>query len=122
MKKIIFLVFILFQTLIYAQFRKQITYGFYAGANYSQMSNLKNVFIPQNFYQGFNTNEEGKIGAVAGFFLNWKYEEQRVSIQPEIFYSRQTTDFNYNDIKGLNYTVNFSYDYLNAGFLIKYYP
>lgn len=124
MKKLLLLLIIsfIFQQFSYAQYRKQITYGFYAGANYSKMTNLQDVFIPNNIYRGFETNEEATFGAMAGFFLNWKYEEQKVSLQPEIFYSQQSTRFNYNDIKGLNYAIDFKFNYVNVGLLFKYYP
>ena len=124
MKKLLLILIISFATQQFsqAQYRKQITYGFFGGANYSKMTNLQSVFIPNNIYSGFETNEEATIGAMAGFFFNWKYEDQNVSLQPEIFYSTQATNFNYNDIRGLKYTIGFKYNYVNVGLFFKYYP
>ena len=72
MKKLLLILIISFATQQFsqAQYRKQITYGFFGGANYSKMTNLQSVFIPNNIYSGFETNEEATIGAMAGFFFN----------------------------------------------------
>ncbi|MCH4828438.1 MULTISPECIES: outer membrane beta-barrel protein [Flavobacterium] len=119
MKKIVFLLF--FTIVTHSQIGKEISYGFYAGAVYSKMNNIQNTIIPPNIYTNFSTTEKDKFGALAGVFLNWKYPRANISFQPEIFYSRQATDFNYNDNKGLNYQIKFDYHNLNLGFLFKYY-
>ncbi len=123
MKKLL-LIFIISFSFIQFSFaqRKQISYGFFGGAAYSKMTNIEEVFIPPNIYKGFETNEEDRFGAMAGFFFNWKYEDQKVSLQPEIFYSQQATRFNYNDVKGLNYKIDFKFNYVNVGVLFKFYP
>jgi hypothetical protein len=122
MKNFILAIFIFISTLTLAQNDRQITYGIFAGGLYSKMDNLTEVIIPNGKYANFNAGEKRKFGGMGGVFINWKYPNAKVSIQPEISYSYQSTDFNYSDKKGLEYTVNFAYQYINTGVLIKFYP
>ncbi len=107
--------------LINAQLVREITYGVSAGAIYSQMNNLEPMIIPQGVYQNYSTSENAKFGAAGGVFLNWKYPTEKISVQLELYYSRQSTDFKYNDKNGLNYNIKFPFHNLNLGFLLKYY-
>lgn len=100
---------------------REISYGGFVGATHSQMMNIVPAIIPEGIYQGFDAKEKGSVGVSGGLFLNWKYPEMKISVQPELYYSKQKTEMRYNDIKGLNYNIGFSYSYLNAGFLLKYY-
>ncbi|MFX1610566.1 outer membrane beta-barrel protein [Riemerella anatipestifer] len=100
---------------------REITYGAFVGGIYSKMGNIEPAIIPEGIYQGYQTQEKAETSVMAGLFLNWKYPTERISIQPELFYTRQKTDFTYTDVKGLNYTIAFGYNNLNAGFLFKYY-
>lgn len=101
---------------------REISYGVSLGAVHSKISEIKPSIIPEHLYQGYNTKEKPSIGVSGGIFLNWKYPEKKLSIQPELSYSHQKTDFAYDDVKGLNYNIRYNYHYLNAGFLLKYYP
>lgn len=100
---------------------KEITYGAMVGANYSKMGGIGEALIPTGVYEGYEVKEKANVGVNVGLFFNWKYPYEKISIQPELYYSKQTTDFEYRDIKDFNYNVSFSYDNLNAGFLFKYY-
>ncbi|MDR2223115.1 MAG: PorT family protein [Flavobacteriaceae bacterium] len=122
MKKVIVTIGLLIGVVSYSQNKRETTYGIFAGANFSEMSNLPDVLVPQGMYQGYSLSSKGKFGGVGGFYINFKYPYANASIQPEIFYNRQGTELNYNDIKGLDYKVTFAYDYINIGVLFKYYP
>lgn len=122
MKKIILLLLLVSTKSLLAQGNREITYGLFAGGIYSSMSNLPDVIVPKGIYEGYTLDEKGKFGATAGLMINWKYPYAKVSIQTEISYSGQSTDLNYQDIKGLNYKMTFGYSYINAGAQFKYYP
>jgi hypothetical protein len=122
MKKIILLLLVLSTKSLFAQGDREITYGLFAGGIYSSMSNLPDVVISRPIYEGYTLEEKGKFGGTGGVFINWKYPYAKVSIQTEISYSGQSTDLNYEDIKGLKYKMTFDYSYINVGAQFKYYP
>lgn len=121
-KRLLSATFLLSLSLVWAQnLAREITYGGFAGAIHSKMDNIASAIIPEGIYQGYDAKEKGSVGVSGGLFLNWKYPEAKISIQPELYYTKQKAKMQYSDVKGLNYTVDFSYSYLNAGFLFKYY-
>lgn len=122
MKKNILLVLLVSTKSLFAQGDREITYGLFGGGIYSKMSNLPDVIVPKGVYEGYTLEEKGKFGGTGGVFINWKYPYAKVSIQTEISYSRQSTDLNYEDIKGLKYKMTFGYSYINVGAQFKYYP
>lgn len=122
MKKIILLFLLASTKFVLAQGNREITYGLFGGGIYSSMSNLPDVIVPKGIYEGYTLKEEGKFGGTGGIFINWKYPYAKVSIQSEISYSGQSTDLNYEDIKGLKYKMTFGYSYINIGAQFKYYP
>ena len=123
MKNNILVLLLLSTTFLFAQGgSREITYGLFAGAIHSKMSNLPDVIVPNGIYEGYTLEESGKVGAAAGFLINWKYPYAKVSVQTELSYASQGTDLNYEDIKGLKYKINFGYSYLNAGVQFKFYP
>lgn len=105
-----------------AQMSREISYGVFAGGIYSKMGEISTMIIPSGIYENYSTTEKGKTSAMGGVFINWKYPDMKLAIQPELYYSSQNTDFNYNDINGFNYTIGLKSNNLNAGFLLKYYP
>lgn len=122
MKKNIFILLFVSTQSLFSQAFKEITYGVFAGGIHSTMTNLPDVIVPKGVYEGYTLEEEGKFGATAGILINWKYPYERISVQTEVSYSNQGTDLNYEDIKGLQYTINFGYSYINVGAQFKYYP
>lgn len=123
MKKPILFFLSLFYFFSFSQgYDREITYGPLLGATYSKMNGIERSIIPDGIYQGYSTKEKSNIGISGGLFLNWKYTDKNLSLQPELWYSGQKVDFEYSDVKGLNYNLRFNYHYLNAGFLLKYYP
>lgn len=122
MKKIILLLLLVSTKSVLAQGDREITYGIFGGGIYSKMSNISGAVISSPIYEGYTLKEEGKFGGTGGVFINWKYPYAKVSIQTEISYSGQSTDLNYEDIKGLKYKMTFGYSYINVGAQFKYYP
>jgi hypothetical protein len=122
MNRFLILLFLMSSKLLLAQADREISYGFFAGANYSKMSNLADVIVPNGIYEGYNLNEEAKFGPSGGLLINWKYPYAKISLQTEVSYSNQGTDLNYDDINGLEYKIHFGYSYLNIGAQFKYYP
>lgn len=122
MKKIVIIFILLSTKIMFAQADRSITYGLFAGAIHSTMSNLPDVIVPNGIYDGYTLAEEGKVGATAGFLINWKYPYAKVGIQTELSYTSQGTDLNYQDTEGLKYKINFGYSYINFGTQFKYYP
>lgn len=100
---------------------REITYGGSLGGVYSNVGGLESMIIPQHLYQGYETRTKGRLGLQLGLFLNWKYPSEHLSIQPELSYTGQQVDFIYHDNKRLDYTIGYKYNYLNIGFLLKYY-
>jgi len=122
MNRFVLLLFLMSSKLLLAQADREITYGFFAGANYSSLSNLPDVIVPNGIYEGYNLTEKAKFGGTGGLLINWKYPYAKFSLQTEISYSGQSTDLNYDDIKGLEYKIHFGFNYLNIGGQFKYYP
>lgn len=122
MKKIILLLVLVSTKSLFAQGDREITYGLFGGGIYSKMSNLPDVIVPKGVYEDYTLEEKGKFGGTGGVFINWKYPYAKVSIQTEISYSGQSTDLNYEDIKGLKYKMTFGYSYISIGAQFKYYP
>lgn len=122
MKKLILLLLLVSTKTLFAQGDREITYGLFAGGIYSSMSGLPDMIVEKGLYDGFDFKEKGKFGPMGGFFINWKYPYANVGIQTEISYSMQGTDLEYQDRKGLNYTMSFDYSYINVGAQFKYYP
>lgn len=122
MKKFLLFCWSLFFSYVFSQgYDREISYGPILGATYSKMNGIERSIIPEGIYQGYSTKEKSNIGLSGGLFLNWKYTDKNLSLQPELWYSGQKVNFEYSDIKGLNYNIRFNYHYLNAGFLLKYY-
>ncbi len=98
-------------------------YGFKAGASYSSIDEIATSLIrpiyPEDTY---NTNLEAQIGFAGGFFVHHRFRNSRFAIQPELNYLDQGGIFNYDDVNGLEYKINFQYNYLSLAPMIKIYP
>jgi hypothetical protein len=123
MKKIIIVALLLMANYTYSQFFQEITYGLFAGANNSKLDDIENTLIVQGIYTGYSTEEKASYGLTAGCFINWKNDyESKFSIEAEAAYSKRTSEFLYEDIRELKYTMRFDYNYLDLGVLFKFYP
>jgi hypothetical protein len=104
-----------------AQYPVDLTYGVKIGGTWSKISNLSGMIISEDYYQGYSMESEPRWGATAGLFLNYKFPDTRIALQPEIMYTMQGGDLKYSDIKGLNYTIQFKYNYIALTTLVKVY-
>ena len=98
-------------------------FGFKGGATYSGISNVKETIIRPVFPEStYNTRNESKIGGLGGIFFYKAIPYTFLSIQPEITFAQAGTNFSYNDVNGLEYKMNFEYQYLQMAVLLKIYP
>lgn len=97
-------------------------FGFKAGAAYSGIANTGPMIVSETYYTGYSLKESDRIGAVAGFFVNYKFEETAMAIQPELTYARMGGLLDYSDVDGLDYTIDFKYEFVKLAFLVKVYP
>jgi Outer membrane protein beta-barrel domain len=96
--------------------------GFKGGAAYSRVADLSTTIIRPGVFRGFSTEDQYRLGFVGGVFIHRRLANSFVAIQPEITYSMQGGGYDYTDSLGLNYGVDFNYQYINTGLLFKVYP
>jgi hypothetical protein len=118
---IIFFVSLVSFSYINAQYTKNLMFGFKAGAAYSGISNLSSMIVSESYYTGYTLTEKDRFGPVVGFFVNYKFEETSMAIQPELTYAMMGGLLNYSDVNGLNYQIDFRYEYVKLAFLAKAY-
>lgn len=121
-KSVIAIIFFFTSFVALAQYPKNLMFGFKAGAAYSGISNTSSMIVSETYYTGYSLNEESRLGATAGFFLNYKFEGTAMAIQPELMYQRGGGLLKYNDVNGLDYTIDFKYEIIRLTFLAKAYP
>lgn len=99
-------------------------FGFKAGGTYSKIDEIKTTLIrPVHPEATYNTSIVPRYGAVAGMFFYYKFRGGSfLAIQPEILYSMEGGDFKYDDVNGLEYHIQFRYEYLNISPQFKIYP
>ena len=99
-------------------------FGFKAGGTYSKINEIKTtLFRPVHPEATYNTCFVPRFGATAGIFFYYKFRGGSfLAIQPEILYSMEGGDFKYDDVNGLEYQIQFRYEYLNITPQFKIYP
>jgi len=99
-------------------------FGFKAGATYSTIDEIKTTLIrPVHPEATYNTSIVPRYGAAAGLFFYYKFRGGSfLAIQPEIVFAMQGGDFKYDDVNGLEYMIQFRYEYLNITPQFKIYP
>lgn len=99
-------------------------FGFKAGVTYASIDEIKTTLIrPVHPESTYNTSLKSRFGASAGMFFYYKFRGGSfLAIQPEVVYAMQGGDFAYDDINGLEYLIQFRYEYLNITPLFKIYP
>ena len=115
------LVLLLVSNSVFCQFGKEMNYGFFAGGLSSKITQLDDMIVPPGVFSNYNLEIKPKYGFLIGGFLNVKYPEKNVSVQADLYFSKEGSDLLYDDILGLNYKLKFNYTYLNIGLLFKYY-
>ncbi|MDR2122971.1 MAG: PorT family protein [Flavobacteriaceae bacterium] len=122
MKRYLIILVLISGNMVRSQFLENLTYGIKAGGTYSRIGNLSKMIVSEEYYQDYTMKEEVRWGCEAGLFLNYKFPDTRIALQPEILYSMQGGKIKYNDINGLNYQMDFNYNYLTLVSLVKVYP
>src|ERR1700743_2175429 len=89
----------LFVSLLSAQIIEAQTndFGFKAGANYSQVSNLSTIILSEPYFINYKIKETGRYGWHLGIFYEYKLEDNKLAFQTEIMYSRQGGNVVFNN-------------------------
>jgi hypothetical protein len=98
-------------------------FGFKAGANYSQVSNLSTIILSEPYFINYKIKEQGRYGWHLGIYYEYKLENNKVGFQSEIMYSKQGGNVLFNNYeKDFNYKMEFAYQYVNIVGLTKWFP
>ncbi|MCK0202725.1 PorT family protein [Ornithobacterium rhinotracheale] len=122
MKKCLLL--LLIPVLGYSQYFENLTYGLKLGAIRSTITNIPEMLIGREHHLSQFTMEAKEIyGVEGGVFLNYKFPDSRVAIQPEVMYRTGGVKIFYNN-ESINqkYNLKFNYSYLLIGGVYKLYP
>jgi len=122
MKKLFAAVAVVVFTVAQGQFLEDLTYGIKAGGVYSQIDGLPKMVVSEDYYEGFKLKGKPRWGAVAGLFLNYKFPDSWIALQPEITYSMQGGSLKYKDDSCLHYRIDYKYSYISLTALVKVYP
>ena len=99
------------------------SFGFKAGANYSNVSNLSTIILSEPYFLNYSIREGGRYGWHLGIYYEYKLESKKVGFQSEIMYSRQGGNVLFNNYeKDFNYKMQFAYQYVNIVGLAKWFP
>ncbi len=104
----------------YAQY-SDFAIGFKAGAAYSNISNMENMLIPEDYFEAsaYSFTTKGVYGAVVGVFVHFRVPGTFFAMQPEVTYSMQGATVSYSDINSFGYDLIFNYHYVNVALLFK---
>ncbi len=118
------LMLLLISGLSKGQYLDNLTYGLKLGALHSRVTNLPEMLIGrENNRQLFDITSKGVFGVEGGLFLNYKFPESRVAIQPELLFRYSGAEVNYNnETTGNSYKLGLRYSYLMLGGIYKVYP
>jgi len=97
-------------------------YGFTAGVTYSSISDVQTSLIRPIFpEETYSTTLKQSLGFTGGAFVYYKFKKSKFAIQPEINYADNGGIFQYEDVDGLQYDINFKYSFLNISPMFKFY-
>lgn len=98
-------------------------FGFKAGANYSNVSNLSTIILSEPYFINYKIKETGRYGWHLGIYYEYKLENNKLAFQSEIMYSRQGGNVVFNNYeKDFNYKMEFAYQYVNIVSMAKWFP
>jgi len=98
-------------------------FGFKAGANYSQVSNLSTIILSEPYFLNYSIKETSRIGWHLGIYYDYRLENERLGFQSEIMFSTQGGNVEFNNYeKDFNYKMEFAYQYVNIVGLAKWFP
>lgn len=95
--------------------------GVFGGANYNEISNLREMVVSEDHYSGYVLDFHPRFGFTGGLFLNYR-ASHLFGFQPELTFSMQHGMLAYSDINSFEYDLTFKYNYLNLGVGFKFYP
>jgi hypothetical protein len=99
------------------------TFGFKAGGNYSNVSNLSTIILSEPYFLNYSIREKGRYGWHLGIYYEYKLEGERLAFQTELMYSTQGGNVLFNNYeKDFNYKMQFAYQYANIVALAKWFP
>jgi hypothetical protein len=99
------------------------SFGFKAGANYSQVSRLSTIILSEPYFLNYNIKETGRYGFHLGIFFEYKLENESLGFQSEIMFANQGGNVEFNNYeKDFNYKMEFAYQYINVVGLAKWFP
>lgn len=100
-----------------------IDFGFKAGANYSNISNLSTIILSEPYFIDYKIKETSRYGWHMGIYYEYRLEDNKVGFQSEIMYSTQGGNVVFNNsAKDFNYKMQFGYQYMNIVGLAKWFP
>lgn len=98
-------------------------YGFKAGVTQHQIKGIGTTIIPDAFPEDtYDVTTSARLGFAGGVVLYHRFYKSRFAIQPEILFASRGGDFNYTDVRELEYTIGLDYQYVSLGTVIKLYP
>ncbi|MEZ4897933.1 MAG: porin family protein [Saprospiraceae bacterium] len=125
MKNLIFLLTLFTTTSLSAQLinAEGSYFGLKGGVTYSGIDEIKTTIIRPVFpEETYSTRLSNQWGAAAGIFFYMQFENTFIAIQPEMLYSMSGGTFHYEDVRGLHYSMDFNYQYINFTPYFKVYP
>lgn len=98
-------------------------YGLKAGVTRHQIDGISTSLIPEVFPEDtYSTSVAPQLGFAGGVVVYHRFYKSRFAIQPEILFASRGGDFNYTDVRDLEYNIGFNYQYLSLGTVVKLYP
>ncbi len=98
-------------------------YGFKAGATRHEIKDVGITIIPEVFAEDtYQVETLPQLGFAGGVFFYHRFYKSRFAVQPEILFASRGGDFHYTDVRDLDYTIKFNYQYVSLGGLVKVYP
>jgi hypothetical protein len=124
-KRYFFLLFFLFSgTVLIAQpVADTWFYGLKAGVTRHQIQEINTTIIPDVFpADTYEVEHLPQLGFAGGVAFYHRFYKSRFAVQPEVLFTSRGGDFRYADVRDLEYTMSFNYQYLSLGSLVKVYP
>lgn len=98
-------------------------YGFKAGVTRHEIRGIGTTIIPDVFPEDtYSVTTSPRLGFAGGVVVYHRFYKSRFAVQPEILFASRGGDFDYTDVRGLEYTIGFDYQYVSLGTVVKLYP
>ncbi len=95
-------------------------WGLKGGATYSTIDRIRETLISPIYPDDtYTTAETYRPGGLAGLFFDYRFYRSAVATRVEISYAMLGGDFEYQDVRDLEYRMQFRYDYINIAPMVK---